>query len=73
MKIIKILFLSVGILSVITMSMLVLAQFNLVHNAYSTANKEISAKVLGIILLFMSCIVVIISSLSFKQSNYLDK
>lgn len=54
MKIFKVIYFIVGLLTGIVCVMLLLAQYNIVENAYSSANKDSGAKALAWILLSIS-------------------
>ena len=69
MRIIAAIYFTVGIIGCIVFSMLLLGQYNLVHNAYSIANKDWTAKSIGWMMLCICLFFVIIGGYFFKSSK----
>lgn len=69
MRIIAAIYFTVGIIGLVVFSMLLLAQYNVVVNAYSIANKDWTAKSIGWMMLGISLFFVIMGGYFFKSSK----
>lgn len=58
-RIIPIVLLVVGLISIVVISMLLLSQYNLVHNAYDVANKDWTAKTIAWFM-WASCVLFVV-------------